>query len=180
MKQPRRTCLPALAWLLAVPAWAAVSVSAAPARPVADAPLTVTLGDDGGFGPTGPWTFRVASDGSATLTFPWSPKSKPREFRVSPRQVAELRKLIASERFFTLGTVYGEAVPDSNTRSVKVALGTRSKTVTLKYLQRPTPHLAEVKRALRVWRLVRGWFSDPRVADDRPYDRPILDAPERR
>lgn len=131
---------------------------------------------EGGFSKGYSWHLKARSTGQAHLSVESYPKPKSRHFKISAAQFAALRQAIIVERFFELGKEYGERVPDGSTRSITITQGTRSKTVSLRFLREGDAKLLEVQRALRVWHLIRNWFNDAKAVDLRPYDRRLLRA----
>ena len=148
-----------------------------PVAPDDAAPIAVTLQVQGRFATGSGWTLRAASGGLARLTIETYPKDKARTIAVSRKQFAALKRELRAVRFFELGTEYGDRVPDGSVRELTVTEGAWTKSVSLLYLRENDPRREEVKRALRVWHLVRGWFSDSAAVDLRRYDRRILGAP---
>ena len=95
--------------------------------------------------------------------------ANPRTFQVSADQLKALRKVLETERFFDLGGVYGEPVPDGGEVRLKVIRGRKAQTVTLLFLGNwervGHPKLAEAHRAVRVLDLVEGWRRESGPSD---------------
>ena len=96
-------------------------------------------------------------------------------------QLEELRGLLVSEQFFTLNEDYGQLVPDGGTQSLTITVGDRTHTVRIHFLgncvaAHDISKLQEPARALRVWKLIRSWFSHPQAASSLPYYQRVLDA----
>jgi len=126
------------------------------------------------------WQLRVDESGAAELTIQAFPKDLRRRFVVPAQELTALRQAVERERFFLLADEYGQQVVDSSTTVIRVTLGGREKTVTLRYLMNwvhsSPERLREPARALRVLQLVRGWFDDPDAVDLRRYDEMVLRA----
>jgi hypothetical protein len=150
---------------------------------MANASLTVSAAVIGRFAQGRPWHATVNSAGMGELTIDTVAQPIRRKFEVSEEQLAALREAIVKERYFDLRDEYGEEVPDSSTRILTIGAGDRTKTVKIRYLmnrlQDNPPQLQEARRALRVWLVVRDWFSDPQAVDLRRYDRIVLERQEK-
>jgi hypothetical protein len=111
------------------------------------------------------------------------PTVKRRQFVVSRAQLDELRKALRRERFFELVDSYGELVYDGSTATLEISAGEHTKSVKLlsleNWAQYEPQKLAKPSRALRILKIVRGWFDDPEAFDSRQYDRAVLDAAKR-
>jgi len=140
-------------------------------------PLSVKCSIEGWFGKGYSWNLEVGPDGAAKLLIKRYPRVKQRRFTVTAAQFAELDKAVDAEHYFELRSKYGGVVPDGSTRTLTIQRGDQSKTVTLNYLRVEDPQLPEIKRAVRVWNIIRKWFSDAEAVDLRPYDRRLLNAP---
>jgi hypothetical protein len=140
-------------------------------------PITISMGQ---FGNNPPWTLSVNSAGEAQLTVDSYSGPATQEFQVSNAQLDELRELLIGERFFALGDSYGELVPDGGTDLLTVVVGGYAKTVRLLFLMNwvysDQKKLREPARAVRVWMLIRGWFTHSDVQDTRKYDQMVLNA----
>jgi hypothetical protein len=141
-------------------------------------PLTISLSEEVGLG--GSWYFSVNSAGDGELTINY-PKNVIQSVKVSPIQLDELRELLIHEKFFELRDEYGEHVPDGGSQTLTISVGESSKTIRIYFLANwvaggEKAKLLEPARALRVWMLIRGWFSHPNAADSRAYDQRVLDA----
>ncbi len=140
-------------------------------------PLSIKCSIEGLFSKGSSWNLDVEPDGAAKLFVQSYPKPKQRHFNVTAAQLAELARAVDAEHYFELKSRYGDIVPDSSSRTLTIRRGDLSKTVTLHYLRAEDPDLPQIKRSLRVWNLIRKWFSDPEAVDLRQYDQRLLDAP---
>lgn len=138
-------------------------------------PLSLSLKVDGRFSKGEPWQLKATPNGEAHLSIESYPKPKLRNFKVSATQFDALRKALIVERFFELENKYGDLVPDGSTRTLTITQAKKSKTISLHFLREGDAKVPEIRRALRVWHLIRGWFNDAEAVDLRPYDRRILD-----
>ena len=149
---------------------------------VLNEPLTIAASTSGGNATTGRWYLSVNSAGKAELTIDATPDRVRREFSISEEQMAALRELLVSERFFELQDAYGELVPDGGIDAITVTIGDESRTVRIHYLMNwiedRKHRLREPARALRVLLLIRGWFDDPGAADSREHHRMVIEAAE--
>ncbi len=130
------------------------------------------------------WHLLVDASGTAELTMGGYPKPRHRRFNVSAQQLAELQTVVEREGFFGLADEYGEEVYDSSATVIKINAGGKEKTVTLRYLMNwvdgDPKRLREPARALRVYRVVRGWSDDDGAADAARAIAMILAAAEGR
>jgi len=171
---------------LAIGWWATVE----PPKPIAwsdrwpgdaaikELPLTISMSEEVGQG--GSWYFSVNSAGDGELTISY-PEKLVQPVKVSATQLNELRELLIHEKFFELREEYGEHVFDSGSQTLTISVGEWSQTVRILFLGNwvaggEKAKLLEPARALRVWMLIRGWFSHPNAADSRKYDQRALDA----
>jgi hypothetical protein len=85
------------------------------------------------------------------------------EFQISEPQLAQLRQALGRERFFELGSEYGDNVPDGSVARLRITQGQQSKMVTLLYLgnwkRAGHKRLAEAKRVERIWNLLYSWMK---------------------
>lgn len=146
-------------------------------------PITISMDESGGGLTSGEWHLSVNSAGEAQLTIRSQPTNQSLEFRVAPDEFEELRRLLASERFFELNDDYGEIVPDGGTQSITIVAGDHAHTVRLHFLMnwvhQDPARLVEPARAVRVGMLIRGWFQNEGAVDTRKYDQMVLDAAEK-
>jgi hypothetical protein len=131
-------------------------------------PLTISMSEDHGL--SRGWYFSVNSAGDGQLTIPEFQGDIVQPVKVSPDQLKDLRDLLISEQFFALNADYGELVPDGGSQSLTITAGDRSRTVRIHFLgnwlaDRNTAKLQEPARALRVWKLIRSWFSHPQASN---------------
>jgi hypothetical protein len=147
---------------------------------VREAPLTIAMSTVGDFSKGHSWYLSVNSAGQAQLSIATLPKPTQREFTISAKQLADLRKALLDERFFELGDRYGEVVPDGSTTIVTVTAGDVTKSVELHFLMNWVHNnrakLREPSRAVRVGLVIRNWFEIPEAVDVRRYDRMVLEA----
>jgi hypothetical protein len=167
--------LPVLLLIVGVIVW--IQRRLPSASDIATKPITIVAREESAS--RYPWSFRVNSNGKAELGIGFDFERK-RPFTVSDEHLQELRKLLIRERFFELGDEYGERVLDGSEDILTITMGQSTKTVRIGFLMNwvssERAKLREPARAIRVWMLVRGWFSDPDVADLRKYDQMVLDA----
>ncbi len=156
--------------VLAIAACVATNACAPSQRVEGTEPLSIKL-DDSGLGHS--LTFEVKLDGTASLQFVKFPSTGQRQFKVTSAQMADLRDAIETERFFELENEYGLGVPDGGDASLTIQRGVKIQTVRLHYLQ-GAPNMSEIKRALRVLKVVRDWFNDKGAPDSRPYHERLL------
>ena len=153
-------------------------------RPPTDAaiqswPLTISMSEDSGWSPG--WYFSVNSAGNGEMTIPDEPADITQAVKVSPAQLEELKGLLVREQFFALNEDYGQLVSDGGTQSLTITVGDRTHTVRIHFLgnwvaAHDTEKLQQPARALRVWMLIRSWFSHPQAANSLSYDQRVLDA----
>jgi hypothetical protein len=142
-------------------------------------PLTISMSEDHGMTPG--WYFSVNSAGDGEMTILDEPNNIVQPVKVTAAQLKELKDLLVHEQFFALNEDYGQLVPDGGTQSLTINVGDRSKTVRIHFLgnwmsDHDTAKLRDPARALRVWMLIRSWFSHPEAPDSRKYDQRVLDA----
>jgi hypothetical protein len=142
-------------------------------------PLTISMSEDYGLSPG--WYFSVNSAGDGEMTILDEPSNIAQPVKVTAAQLQELKDILVREQFFTLNEDYGELVPDGGTQSLTINVGEWTKTVRIHFLgnwlsDHDTAKLREPARALRVWVLIRSWFSHPKAPKSRKYDQAVLDA----
>ncbi len=68
---------------------------------------------------------------------------------------------------------------DGGSTTVSISAGNKTRDVRINFLgnwmQNEPAKLREPARAIRVFRVIRGWFSDPAVRDSSDYERTVLD-----
>jgi len=144
-------------------------------------PITLAVAEVGDFGaPQRSWYLSVNSAGQAQLAIGRTTYTY-RTSVVSREQLDELRNVLIRERFFDLEEHYGECVASGGCRLLSVTVGEYSRTVKLDNLMNwvyrdQAARLRDPARALRVWMVIRGWFSDADAVDTREYDKMLLDA----
>jgi hypothetical protein len=153
-------------------------------RPPTDAgiqmlPLTISMSQDYGLSPG--WYFSVNSTRDGEMSIIEEPTNIVQPVKVTATQLKELRDLLVREQFFTLNEDYGELVPDGGSQTLNICAGEWNKTVRIHFLgnwvsDHDTARLREPARAVRVWMLIRGWFSHPKAPNSRGYDQAVLDA----
>jgi hypothetical protein len=146
-------------------------------------PISVIASTTGRFGTGHSWHLSVNSAGRAHLTIYTYPKPQSREFDISAEQIRQLAEVLENERFFTLQADYGERVPDGSTVTITIVKGDDTRTVSIHFLMnwvRHTPSkLKEPARALRVFRVVRGWFDDQDAVNLKKYDDLVIEAADK-
>lgn len=144
------------------------------------APMSITLDNEGRFADGSSWTLTVNSDRSAVLETRTFPDAKKRAFMLTPKQMADFRMALQSERFFDLADEYGQLVPSGSTQTITIQSGNETKIVKLHFLMNwvhnDPARLVEPARAVRVWRHARQWFDDDDAVDRGRYDQMVLDA----
>lgn len=143
-------------------------------------PITLAVAEVGDFGtPQRSWYLSVNSAGQAQLTINRRTIYN-RTFVVSREQLDELRHVLIRERFFDLEEYYGVAVASGSSQLLSVTVGEYTRTVKLDFLMNwvynDQARLRDPARALRVWMVIREWFSDADAVDTRKYDKMVLDA----
>lgn len=142
-------------------------------------PISLKLTTFGRFSRGKSWELDVHHDGNAQLRIETHPPTI-HEFTVSTEQFNELRETLIREHFFKLWSNYGQTVVDGSTDTIRITVGSKTKTVHLRFLMnwvRSDPEkLREPARAIRVGMVVRNWFDHPDAVDLRRYDQMILDA----
>lgn len=138
-------------------------------------PMTFVI-DHRGDSPSSVWNLSVNSGGAAILDTGLFDGKREGAFHFTSEQWADIREVIASERFFELDDPYGHLVPDGSSQTLTIVIGGYSKTVALNYLPwDPTnpnynsASLQEAARALRVYLAIRDCFPASAVSDERPY-----------
>jgi len=147
----------------------------------ADEPLTIAASDVGDFAQGGSWHLSVNAEGIAELTIDTRGGKVRRKFEIPQEQLAAFRQALVDEKFFDLADEYGQSVPDGSTQTLTVILGTRTKSVKVRFLMNwaaanDKDKLREPSRAVRLLVLVRGWFADAEAVDLRAYDQKVLEA----
>ena len=118
--------------------------------------------------------FTVAADGASLLTVDRPGMSERKTYQIPPDKLSELRTLLLHERFFELGSSYGDIVPDGSITTMTVHLGTKAKTIKLRFLRNGDPNLPEIRRAVRVRLFLRSLVEHPDAVDLSRYDKIIL------
>ncbi|OHB65939.1 MAG: hypothetical protein A2V70_19055 [Planctomycetes bacterium RBG_13_63_9] len=144
-------------------------------------PITIAASTVGDFSRGYSWYVSINSAGEGQLTVRTPGRAVRQSFAVSEEQLDVLRDAVANERFFDLDSEYGQTVPDGSTKTLTIIVGNRSKTVLVRYLMNwaqpgHQKQLSEPARALRVWMVLRGWFSHEQAVDLRRYDQKVLNA----
>lgn len=142
-------------------------------------PITILMSEDFGLSPG--FYFSVNSAGDGEVSILDGPTNIAQQVKVTPAQLKELRDTLINEYFFNLNEDYGELVPDGGTQSLTICLGDHIKTVRIRFLgnwlaNHDTAKLQEPARALRVWMLIRSWFSHPKAWNSSKHDQAVLDA----
>jgi hypothetical protein len=162
-------------WLLV---FSAICVFVAPAAP--RVPATVSVNVSGEFVEGHPWYLSVNSAGDAEMTVFHRDKWVRHHFTVSDVQFGELDALLDEVMFFDLADEYGEDVADTSEAVLSVTQGNKHKSVKIKYLMNwvnsDRSKLRDPARVLRVFLLIRSWFSFEDAADVRPFYEQALQA----
>jgi hypothetical protein len=142
-------------------------------------PLTISASEFGSW--SGGWYLSVNSAGDGEMAILDEPRDIVQPVKISAAQIKELKDTLIQEQFFSLEEEFGQIVPDGSTKSLTINVGEWSKTVRVHFLGNwlmngEKEKLRDPARALRVWMLIRGWFTHPDANDSRVYDQKVLDA----
>lgn len=143
-------------------------------------PITVAASTEGRFAKGFSWYLSVNSAGDAELFVNAWPQSVRQKLVITKEQFTSLSDALDRERFFDLKDEYGQHVPDGSADTLTIVRGGQTKTVRIHFLMNwvhDNPKLLlEPARAVRVFNLIRNWFSVPEAVDLRRYDQMVLDA----
>ena len=176
LKTDRRAAILMSGYICAIILLGSCQLMAGCSRNSGTSRLDVTIKTEGNFVAGKAWDFHVADDGKAQLIIHDFPHDLATNFRVTPVQLDSLRSAINREEFFDLSQQYGDEVTDSSVRTIRIRQGEATKVVVLKFLRTTDSQLSEVKRALRIWLIVRHWFKHPQAVDHTRLDQQILNA----
>jgi hypothetical protein len=143
-------------------------------------PISIVASTEGRFAQGQSWQLVVDAKGDARLRIDTFPDPINREFRVSPKELERLARAVDDQGFFDLKATYGEQVPSGSTDTLTITRGEQTKTVKIHFLmnwvQTAPEKLKEPAKAVRVFQVIRSWFSDPEAVDLRKYDDMIIQA----
>jgi hypothetical protein len=118
----------------------------------------------------GSWFLKVDPSGSGVVSMGDAEK----KLQLSGDKCAELAAVAAREGFFDLKGSFGVEAIEGQVRELRLSLGAKAHVVTLYDGIAKEPDRDAVKRALRVWILVRGLFDLPGAEDSRNDDLALL------
>ena len=145
-------------------------------------PITIVASTEGQFakGKGHSWQLVVDEKGAARLKIDTFPDPIHREFRVPPKELEKFVRAVEDQGWFDLKEEYGEYVTHGSTDTLTVTRGEQTKAVKIHFLMnwvRTAPEkLKEPAKAVRVFLVIRSWFSDPEAVDLREYDEIVLRA----
>lgn len=143
-------------------------------------PISIVASTEGRFAQGHSWQLVVDAKGAARLKIDTFPDSIHREFHVPPKELEKLARAVEDQGWFDLKPAYGGWVPSGSTDTLTVTRGKQTKTVKIHFLmnwvQTAPEKLKEPAKAVRVFQVIRSWFSDPEAVDLRKYDEMILKA----
>jgi hypothetical protein len=143
-------------------------------------PISIVASTVGRFGKGKSWHLVVDAKGAARLRIDTFPDPIHREFHIPPKELERLGRALEDQGFFDLKATYGGQVPSGSTDTVTITRGKQTKTVKIYFLMNlvhtAPEKLKEPAKAVRVFQVIRSWFSDPEAVDLREYNDMIIRA----
>ena len=130
------------------------------------------------------WDLSISSDGMVLLMIHdcgegGVPVIPVKHFKLSAAQLQALRRCLADSGYFSLPRVLGDDTLDSSSRTVSVRVGDYQRTIIIRDLSsrlvHNDPQLADAKRLITVWQVIRSFVELPKgCLDFSEEDRAVM------